>query len=614
MSQYSRHIGWPVFLTLVTFLGLTIGTASAQIITTVPTAAPNSTPTQTATGPDGTIWFVEETGNRIGTISPSRTAVSEVNLVIPGSRPTAITVARSGLAWFAESGTNKIASYNRSTNSLVEYQLPGGSLGLAGISVDARGKVWFTEKLTNRVGVLDPSRLSVKYVSWTNTNVGLQSIATDSLGRGWFTQNTSNQIGVLDLSPPTPTVSSYSGPLSGPYGISIAANNNVWFTEQSGGYVSALNPTTGTVFQFDTWGGAGSQPRYIDTWQSGTGQSFVSWTEGALGRGRIGLLNPRTGGRSQILTSPYASPAGISYGRDNSLWWTESASSQITGSFFNSSIVWRAPHLGEPLLTLFDLPSTRFAGTRGEAWVPGSGNQDRVELAGGTGTRDGYHLRMVSLEQKAATVRVLPVFATLSHLDRSGSRMSGRRAFGVRNSARIRLAELADEPSNDSPKPIPSDDPSGGSLKPPPPEDPVGGTPKQVPVDEWSAILDVITVTSTPSNPTAIVRLLPTNADMYVSAIGSSPNTGSRDQVTVHLGDCVTLKYLVKFRTGAFIDVTEDPNTRFFLDPPRGVFTAKNVWCPTAADVDKSLTIYGRHYSPTGEQAITDTVKVLVRR
>ena len=48
--------------------------ASPKVLST-----PASQPTKTATGPDGTIWFVEELGDRVGTITPSRIYITEVN-------------------------------------------------------------------------------------------------------------------------------------------------------------------------------------------------------------------------------------------------------------------------------------------------------------------------------------------------------------------------------------------------------------------------------------------------------------------------------------------------------------------------------------------------------
>jgi len=141
--------------------------------------------------------------------------------------------------------------------------------------------------------------------------------------------------------------------------------------------------------------------------------------------------------------------------------------------------------------------------------------------------------------------------------------------------------------------------------------------PKQATVDQQTATINVITL----APPTQILAseiaqlIVPsTNADMYVESVGGVPNTGARDQVTVHLGQCVTLRMTVKFRTGPFVDVTDDPDTTFFLDPPRGTFSAKNVWCPTNADIDKALTIYGRNSRPSAGQTIGDTVKVTVRQ
>src|SRR5436853_3908502 len=106
-----------------------VGPARAQILTSVQTPTPNSGPTQTVTAPDGTIWFVETYADHIGTITPYRSYIGEVNLTLPGSRPTAIALDSKGTAWFCESGPNKIGAYTRATNYLVEYQVPGANLG-----------------------------------------------------------------------------------------------------------------------------------------------------------------------------------------------------------------------------------------------------------------------------------------------------------------------------------------------------------------------------------------------------------------------------------------------------------------------------------------------------
>jgi virginiamycin B lyase len=556
-------------LALAALLGALSSPAQAQIIDVVRTLTPNSSPTDTFTGPDGTIWFVEETGNRIGTISSGRTVVSEVNLVLPGSRPTAIAVDTQGRAWFTEAGTNKIAQYTRQSNTLIEYQLPGANLGLSGVSIDSQGKVWFTEKFTDRIGILDPFQLTVQYIDWNGNNLGLHDIVCAPSGQTYFTQNQSNKIGQYQFG--WDYIYDYTAPIQGPYGIDSGFQNDIWFTEQTGGHVTQFDPFSGNMYQFDTWGGAAAQPKYLDTWQF-QGQSYVSWAESAPGQSQIGVLNPTTGGKTQIqATSPTAQPTGVSYGFDQTLWWSETASSQLTGWYFNSSIVRGRPSGGDPILASLDAAKRvldgfqLFSPTRPEA-----------------NPRAHGRLMLASLDRKAARVRTLSVTAKRSRPSMAGAvRLASLQESDLADEGRIILAQS-------------------------------GGTPVQSQKQQQTAIIDVVQVTQTQTTPTTVVRLIPTNADMRVTAVGS--NAINADQAEISVGECLTLKLLVKFRTGAFIDVTNDVNTRFFLDPPRGNFTSKNVWCPTPADANKILTIYGFHYSPTGRESIKDTVIIKVRR
>ena len=41
----------------------------------------------------------------------------------------------------------------------------------------------------------------------------------------------------------------------------------------------------------------------------------------------------------------------------------------------------------------------------------------------------------------------------------------------------------------------------------------------------------------------------PTNAEAHITQLNGAPWTGSRDQVDMNVGDCITLQLLVKFRT-----------------------------------------------------------------
>jgi hypothetical protein len=89
---------------------------------------------------------------------------------------------------------------------------------------------------------------------------------------------------------------------------------------------------------------------------------------------------------------------------------------------------------------------------------------------------------------------------------------------------------------------------------------------------------------------------------------------GDGSQQTVKVGQCVTLQLRMR-RTGTatYEDVTQSPNTTFFTDPVRGQFAAKNVWCPTQADVNTNIALYGRYRDPVSGVFTTSTVHVTVR-
>jgi len=88
----------------------------------------------------------------------------------------------------------------------------------------------------------------------------------------------------------------------------------------------------------------------------------------------------------------------------------------------------------------------------------------------------------------------------------------------------------------------------------------------------------------------------------------------STDQAVLKVGGCVALRLLIVAQPGGTTNVTFSPNTTFVLDPVRGKFTSKNVWCATAADCDKDLTIYGIYRDPCSGTTLVATVQLTVER
>ena len=60
--------------------------------------------------------------------------------------------------------------------------------------------------------------------------------------------------------------------------------------------------------------------------------------------------------------------------------------------------------------------------------------------------------------------------------------------------------------------------------------------------------------------------------------------------------------------------LTNDPNTTFFTNPPKGIFTSKNVWCALAKDRNTEFPIYGQYCNPCDNVCVRATVHVHVNR
>jgi streptogramin lyase len=402
MRAYTRPYGGSLALSLVALIALA-GSARAQIIDSfsVPTDSSNSQPTATATAPDGTIWFVEQAGGKLGFVDTSRSSSTEVALTLPYSQPDALAVdPNSGTVYFCESGTDRIGAYLPYTGQLMEYSWGVSGVGLMGIAVDAQGRVWFTENRTNRIGLLDVSALTLQYFYWTTEDVGPVGIAIDPYGRAWFTENRANRIGYVDPSWNYVYDYYYTTPSSGPWGITVDADADVWYAERNAGTVSMLDTVSGGLFQFDSLGGFGAQPMYVSTRQNSQGQTIAAWGETATGQ--TDLLNADTGAQIPIQAqTPYAAPTGVSFApQDNSLWISEANIGQIEGYYYDPSTIVRRPGAESRLLAAFQLIPPAVKAVQPTLAVRRAADDARVALVKHPGKGGHGHKLGVSVQKK----------------------------------------------------------------------------------------------------------------------------------------------------------------------------------------------------------------------
>jgi virginiamycin B lyase len=123
---------------------------AAQLMTAfrIPTRA--SQPHGITAGPDGGIWFTENSGNKVGRLMPNQPdAVTEIHLPVPseyptlGSEPFAITVGSDGAIWFTEEAAHKVARiWPRDPYNIEEFNVRTGTAALYHIAAGPSGKVW----------------------------------------------------------------------------------------------------------------------------------------------------------------------------------------------------------------------------------------------------------------------------------------------------------------------------------------------------------------------------------------------------------------------------------------------------------------------------------------
>ncbi len=229
-----------------------------------------------AAGPDGNLWFTEAPPGRIGRIDTSGPIAEFSTGLSAGSSPGDITAGPDGALWFTEDG-GKIGRIS-TAGAISEFALPGGSFTLDGITADADG-IWFTEGFPTEV-------------------VGRMNVRTQ-------------HVTVFPL-----------GPNGGiPDGITAGPDGNMWFTRSSS---IDRNTSGGTNTEFALGAdrtGAKDMVRGPDDslWFSDFNDSLI---------GRI----TTAGAIREFPVSSGSSPAGIAVGPDGNLWFPNTTAARLGNS------------------------------------------------------------------------------------------------------------------------------------------------------------------------------------------------------------------------------------------------------------------------------------------
>ena len=299
------------------------GGAGAQVVTEFSAGiTPSAGLGGITAGPDGNLWFTEQSANQIGRITPQGVVTEFGAGISAGAGLASITAGPDGNLWFTEQAGNRIG---RITPLGVVTEFSVGITAGAGpydITTGPDGNLWFTERLGHRIGRITPAGVVSEFSVGTTTTPSDITAGPD--GNLWFTECftfkhfCNGRIGRITPLGVVTTVVSVS-----PFPVDITAgpDGNLWFTEYN--RIGRITPL-GVVTDFSTGITAGAGPYGIRAGPDGN----LWFAENNINR--IGRITP-----AGVVTefsagiSPGATPTYIAAGPDGNLWFTEPGVNRI---------------------------------------------------------------------------------------------------------------------------------------------------------------------------------------------------------------------------------------------------------------------------------------------
>jgi virginiamycin B lyase len=304
-----------------------IGPAMAQSITEfgVPTA--KSGPAGIATGPDGALWFVEASGNKIGRITTTG-SFSETAIQTASSQPQCIATGSDGNLWFTEGKSDKIGRL-QGNGAFSEFVNPNAGSFLQCLTPGPDGNLWFTDRGTadtfdnptgpGRIGLIDTAGVITEFMVPTALSQP-SGIAAGPDGALWFTESHAGKIGHITTAGGITEFSLPSGSAR-PSGITAGPDGAMWFTETGANKIGRI-AMNGAVSEFGLPGGS-TGPSAITMGSDGA-LWFTLTSSNQLGRiSTTGVLS------ATPIATAQSAPTGIVSGPDGALWFTENGGNKI---------------------------------------------------------------------------------------------------------------------------------------------------------------------------------------------------------------------------------------------------------------------------------------------
>jgi virginiamycin B lyase len=220
---------------------------------------PDTRPRDPVPAPDGTVWFVGQTGDYVGRLDPVTGSFERFELE-PGTGPHNLVVDGDGIVWFTGNRAAHLGRLDPATGRIERIPMPDAAARDPHTLVfDGRGRLWLTVQMGNFVGRFDPESRDVKLIAVPTPDARPYGIVADREGRAWFTEFAGGKIGTVD--PATlelREVELRAG--ARPRRLTVGPDGAIWYGDFAGGRLGRLDPATSGVREWPMPAGEEARP------------------------------------------------------------------------------------------------------------------------------------------------------------------------------------------------------------------------------------------------------------------------------------------------------------------------------------------------------------------